>query len=265
MRTLYFPCALPAALCLAALCLSACANAPGGSAAQPAAPAAPGTVAGCPSDRLGTARTLTLERAPAAYGKQYAPLALEPGEVVLTFDDGPRPETLDKVLAALARQCTYATFFMTGENLVRFPALARQATAAGHTAGLHSYSHPQLPQMTRAAQLADLDRGIDAYAAAFGRAPDAYRFPFLADTPILLDALKARRMTAMSVDAGIDDWAPNDMRSEQLVQRLVQRLAASGGGILLLHDANGPTADALPALLQALKDNRYRVVRLRWD
>jgi hypothetical protein len=32
-----------------------------------------------------------------------------------------------------------------------------------------------------------------------------------------------------------------------------------------MHDANGPTADALPAMLKALKDNGYKVVHVRWE
>jgi len=49
------------------------------------------------------------------------------------------------------------------------------------------------------------------------------------------------------------------------VGRLVERLRQTGGGIVLMHDANGPTAEALPELLQAIRDNGYKVVHLRWE
>jgi peptidoglycan/xylan/chitin deacetylase (PgdA/CDA1 family) len=229
------------------------------------APAPPATGA-CSADRLGTARTLTLKREAAAYGKlQYAPLALAKGEVVLTFDDGPRPETIAKVLDALAGQCVLGTFFMTGRNMADYPALAREVVSKGHAAALHSFNHPHLSQMTAADQLADFEQGIQAYSSALGSAPAAYRFPFLEDTPTMLNALKTKNMTAVSADIGIDDWYPNDMSKEELVRRLLQRLEAPGGGIILLHDANGPTADALPALLQALKDKGYKAVHVRWE
>jgi hypothetical protein len=32
-----------------------------------------------------------------------------------------------------------------------------------------------------------------------------------------------------------------------------------------MHDANEPTAVALPAMLRALRDNGYKVVHVRWD
>ena len=220
----------------------------------------------CAPDALGTARTLTLPREAAAYGKeQHGPLPLRKGEVVLTFDDGPEPATIDRVLGALAEQCVKATFFMTGNNLARHPALAQRVAAAGHTPALHSFAHPHLGSLSPADQMEDLDKALAAFNAAFGRAPAAYRFPFLEQTPTLVAALKEKRMTVASIDLGIQDWAPNDMRSEALAGWLAKELDRTGGGIILMHDANGPTADALPTLLRTIRDRGYKVVHLRWD
>lgn len=219
----------------------------------------------CGSDALGTARTLLLEREYVGYGReQYGPLPLNKGEVVLTFDDGPVPGTLDRVLAALAAQCVKASFFMTGANLASYPELGRRVLEAGHTAALHSHAHPALGSLPPAAQLADLELGLRSFADVFGTAPAAYRFPFLQETPTMLAALKEKKITVASMDMNIRDYHPNDMRSETLVARLAAQLDQSGGGILLMHDANGPTADALPALLKTIKDKGYKVVHLRW-
>ncbi len=220
----------------------------------------------CAPDALGTTRVLTLKREYARYGAaQYAALPLQKGEVVLTFDDGPVPETIDRVLQTLAAHCTQATFFMTGANLARNPELGVRVERAGHTVALHSFAHPSLKSMPASEQLADLEKGMQAFAGVFGRAPAAYRFPFLEETAPVLAALKERQVTVASVDLGIDDWAPNDMRVETLVGRLVDRLKQAGGGMILMHDANGATADALPALLKAIRDNGYKVVSLRWE
>jgi len=221
-----------------------------------------GAAPACTPDALGTARVLTLKREFAGYGAvQHGTLPLQKGEVVLTFDDGPVPETIDRVLQALAAQCVKATFFMTGANLAKYPELGRRVVHAGHTAALHSFAYQPLKSMPAAEQLADLEKGLQA----FGNAPAAYRFPFLEETPPMLAVLKERKLTVASVDLGIDDWAPNDMRVETLVSRLVERLGRSRGGIVLMHDANGPTAEALPALLKAIRDHGYKVVHLRWE
>lgn len=222
--------------------------------------------ASCAPDALGTVRTLTLQREAAGYGRaQYGPLPLRPGEVVLTFDDGPEPATVDRVLATLAAECVKATFFMTGANLARHPALGQRVAAAGHTPALHSFAHPALGSLPPAEQLADLERGMQAFASVFGTPPAAYRFPFLQETPTMLAALRERRMTVASVDLGILDYAPNDMSMAALAGRLAQQLDETGGGIVLMHDANAATADALPTLLKTIKDKGYKVVHLRWD
>jgi len=226
-----------------------------------------GTVsaADCGADKLGTARTLTLKREAELYGaSQHAPLPLKKGEVVLTFDDGPVPETTPLVLKALADQCARATFFMVGANLEKSPELARRVVAEGHSAGVHSQTHPHLSAMSVPEQLNDFRHVQAAYRTVFGKATPAYRFPFLEETPAMLGALKEAGITVVSIDLGINDWLPEDT-TDILVQRLVKSLDATGGGIILMHDVNVPTAQALPALLKLLKQRGYSVVHLEWD
>ncbi|WP_439389808.1 polysaccharide deacetylase family protein [Ideonella sp. YS5] len=222
--------------------------------------------ADCGPAALGTSRVLTLPREGAAYGRaQHAPLPLRAGEVVLSFDDGPRPESTPLVLQALAQQCVRATFFMNGEPLLRSPDLARRVRDAGHTVAMHGFRHEHFASLPEADQLADLQAMQAAHLEVFGSPAPAYRFPFLEETPALLAALKTRALTVMSVDLGIEDWLP-DPGPALLTERLLQRLAENDGrGLVLLHDAQDQTAAALPLMLKALKDRGYRVVHLQWS
>ncbi len=225
----------------------------------------PAASARCGADALGTTRTLTLKREYGAWGKaQHDPLPLEKGEVVLTFDDGPRPETTPLVLKALADQCVKATFFMVGNNIAQFPDLARRVKREGHSTGMHSYTHPFLRTLTPTDQLADLKKTQDIYQATFGIVAPAYRFPFLEETPTLMAALRADKVAVFSVDIGIGDWEEK-VTTGILAARLLENLKASGGGIILLHDAYAPLAKALPILLKLLKQNGYKVVHLEWE
>jgi peptidoglycan/xylan/chitin deacetylase (PgdA/CDA1 family) len=105
---------------------------------------------------------------------------------------------------------------------------------------------------------------VGVYRDTLASEPAAYRFPFLAESPPLMTALRERGITVMSVDAGAEDWLP-EQTPQMLATKLLDQLAKSGGGIVLLHDAQDQTAQALPFLLQALKSNGYRVVHLRWQ
>ncbi len=220
--------------------------------------------ADCGADKLGSSRTLTLERSGAAYGQvQHGALPLAPGEVVLTFDDGPQPGATELVLQALAQHCVRATFFMTGEALARAPELGAQVAALGHTVAMHGYKHSHFGDLPEAEQLADLKAAQALHQQVFGATPAAYRFPFLQETATLKAALQAQSITLMSIDVGIDDWLP-EQSPQMLTNRLLERLRPIGGGIILMHDAQPQLAAALPLLLQALKDQGYRVVHLVW-
>ena len=61
--------------------------------------------------------------------------------VYLTFDDGPIPEETPWVLETLAAFGARATFFCVGQNLGRYPDIARAALAAGHRLGNHTHHH----------------------------------------------------------------------------------------------------------------------------
>lgn len=89
-------------------------------------------------------------------------LPLADHEVVLTFDDGPRPPNTQKVLAALAQECVRATFFLVGKSSAEFPELVRRIAAEGHTVAHHSWSHPMMSQISFEQAREDIDRGIAA-------------------------------------------------------------------------------------------------------
>jgi peptidoglycan/xylan/chitin deacetylase (PgdA/CDA1 family) len=124
------------------------------------------------ADALGVSRVIAVD--PLEHNRvgtmQYPEtLPLADHEVVLTFDDGPSPRYTDRILAALANECVKATFFMVGEMAKTFPEEARKVRAEGHTVGTHSFQHPfTFGRMSEAKADAEIDRGIQAVAAALG-------------------------------------------------------------------------------------------------
>ena len=72
----------------------------------------------------------------------------------LTFDDGPVPDETPWVLEQLAAYQAQGTFFCVGDNLARYPDIARAARAAGHRLGNHTQHHRSAWNTPRAAYLA---------------------------------------------------------------------------------------------------------------
>lgn len=224
----------------------------------------------CPHpDALGTARVLTVD--PKTYprvGTQSFPdtLPLADREVVLTFDDGPNPPTTSKILAALARECVRATFFMIGQSATAHPQLVKRMAAEGHTIAHHTFAHADLQKVSHDKAVEQIDRGISADEQALnGRATTVpttpfFRFPYFSSTPALLDLLQSRRIAVFGADFWASDWNP--MTPQQQLELITSRVKATGRGIILFHDTKGQTAAMLPDFLRYLRDNNYKVVHI---
>ena len=65
----------------------------------------------------------------------------KPGEIFLTFDDGPVPEITPRVLEILDQFNAKATFFCVGDNVSKYPEVYKQVIDAGHTTGNHTFHH----------------------------------------------------------------------------------------------------------------------------
>src|SRR6266566_6127368 len=62
----------------------------------------------------------------------------------LTFDDGPNAGATEPILATLAAHQVPAAFFLVGEHVRRFPAVARRVADLGHVVGNHTLRHRKL-------------------------------------------------------------------------------------------------------------------------
>lgn len=61
--------------------------------------------------------------------------------VYLTFDDGPLPQSTPFILDTLAQYNAKATFFMVGENVLRYHDLYNRIVDEGHQVGNHTFNH----------------------------------------------------------------------------------------------------------------------------
>jgi peptidoglycan/xylan/chitin deacetylase (PgdA/CDA1 family) len=185
-------------------------------------------------------------------------------EVVLTFDDGPWVTT-PTVLKALADECVRATFFPIGKHSTYYPEILRQVAAAGHTIGSHTWSHPDLVAVEkRSDQEAkdEIEKGLSAVHWALQGAQHSpiFRFPDLRHPPEMVTYLGTRNIAIFSTD--IDSFDFKMRRPEQVVDSVMSKLAKREKGIILMHDFQKHTAEALPTILAKLKAGGYHVVHV---
>jgi peptidoglycan/xylan/chitin deacetylase (PgdA/CDA1 family) len=241
-------------------------------AAAPAQPPCPGN-----PNALGVARTVEVDTTggPGFGAEHFKGMDfLRPGEVVLTFDDGPWPNNTPKVLAALARHCTKAIFFPIGLHATYEPDLLKQVAAAGHTIGSHTWCHQNLSRTKGRCQINgktqaveytfkdEIEKGISAVRWAVG-GPIApfFRFPALQQPPEALTYLGQRNVGIFSTD--FDSFDFKMRRPEQVRQSVMAKLKKHGKGIVLMHDFQHATADAIGDILDDLKAGGYKIVQMR--
>ena len=218
-----------------------------------------------PGQSLGVSRIAEIDAATGPHfgHQQYKEVDfLAPGEIVLTFDDGPlRPHT-QPILDALDAQCTRATFFMVGSQALGDPDMVRQVINRGHTVGNHTWSHANLRKSTPLKARQEIELGLSAVTAAAGQPVSPFfRFPYLADTKAMLGYSQTRGMGVFSIEVDSEDWKTKNAASVH--REVLARLAESGKGIILFHDIQPATAQALPGLLEALRAKGYRVVHMK--
>jgi peptidoglycan-N-acetylglucosamine deacetylase len=218
-----------------------------------------------PARSLGVARIVEIDTSsgPRLGHQQYKDIDfLAKGEVVLTFDDGPLRPYTQPIVDALEAQCTKATFFMVGSQALADPDMVRQIIRKGHTVGTHTWSHANMRKSTPLKARQEIELGFSAVAAAAGQPISPFfRFPFLADTKAMLSYAQTRAFGAFSIE--IDSLDYKSKSAAAVHQDVLNQLAEFGKGIILFHDIQPATAQALPGLLEALRSKGYKVVHIK--
>jgi peptidoglycan/xylan/chitin deacetylase (PgdA/CDA1 family) len=182
-------------------------------------------------------------------------------KVALTFDAGSSGVPLPAILAALRKTGQHCTFFVTGRWAEAHPDLVRAIVAGGHELGNHTYSHADLTRLSDEEIASELRRTEEAVRDACGKSTRPYFRPPLGarNERVLRVAAREGYQTVYwstdSLDSVIKDITPEAIR-----ERVADR--ARAGAIVLLHCGSQATAQALPALLEDLRDQGLSVATI---
>jgi peptidoglycan-N-acetylglucosamine deacetylase len=183
----------------------------------------------------------------------------DPGQLALTFDDGPNdPHTL-RLLDVLAQHQARATFFLIGRYVRQRPEIARAVLAAGHEIGNHTDTHPNLIFVSGPRLRRELEDCRKALEDAIGRPAPLFRPPFGGRRPNVLRT--ARRMGLEPVMWSVTGYDWSAKSSAEIVNKVVSQIGRrrpARGEIVLLHDGShlgfgaerGFTVEATRVLLE---------------
>jgi peptidoglycan/xylan/chitin deacetylase (PgdA/CDA1 family) len=197
-----------------------------------------------------------------------------PGELAMTFDDGPNPAWTPRLLEVLASHNVKATFFLVGSHAQAEPELVRQIVAAGHLIGNHSWSHPNLAFTAASRVGQELASTSDVLEQIAGVAVKYFRPPFGARRPVVFRLARSRGMVPVLWNAMTSDWKEPSavaiaLRLTHRIDQLGRRGSASN---IVLHDGDhrnrsgnrGPSVAAAGKLLARYKDTHRFVTLDAW-
>ncbi len=174
-------------------------------------------------------------------------------KVALTFDDGPSPETTERLLDGLFERGVKATFFVLGVNVDRYPHIVTRISNEGHQVGSHSYGHPRLTDMTNEDIIAEMEQVAYAIELATGEPPSSVRLPYGAGNH-RVRSLMTDPIIAWSVDER--DW---ELRNAELIyQNTIETV--EDGDIILMHDIHEEAVDAALMIIDDLTKKGYEFV-----
>ena len=190
-------------------------------------------------------------------------------KVYLTFDDGPSDNT-EEVLEILDRYGVKATFFVVGNQAEQEEEMLKKIVEAGHTLGMHSYSH----------KYSELYASVDSFAEDFTKMQDyleevtgvkslVYRFPGGSSNTISEIDMKefARYLDGQGVrffdwNISSGDGGSYLFPAETLIENCTKNVSKYSTSVILMHDSasKSTTLEALPTIIETIQDMEDTVI-----
>jgi len=179
--------------------------------------------------------------------------------VYLTFDDGPSSNTAE-ILEILEKYDVKATFFVVGKEDEAAKQMLVKIAEAGHSIGMHSYSHKYGEIYdSKEAFTEDYHRIHDYIKEYAGVDSNIYRFPggssnSISDIPMgeFVTLLEADGVTVFDWNISSKDAGGTILSARKIAENCMEGIESKETAIILLHDAaeKDTTVEALPMIIE---------------
>jgi peptidoglycan/xylan/chitin deacetylase (PgdA/CDA1 family) len=193
-----------------------------------------------------------------------------PFRVALTFDaEHPdrrhRPGITKGLLDVLAEHTVVSTWFLQGRWVEAEPDLARRVATDGHLVGNHSFYHARLPLLHDDGLVTDIQAAETVIRDVVEVDPRPwFRCPFGAgsDDERVLGVIAELGYRDIGADVVLEDWEPHRTGPAMIADALRETPAVGDGAVILFHAWPPGTLDALPGLIEGLRDRGATFVRI---
>ncbi len=200
-----------------------------------------------------------------------------PKQVALSFDDGPDPEWTPRILDVLKEYGVRGTFFMIGESAQNNVGLMQRAYREGHEIGNHTFTHPDISEVSVTQVDLQLNLTERLFASKLGVQPLYFRPPYSIDqepdtndqaAPV--DHVQGLGYVIIGNKIDTNDWDAHPRKTpKEITDSIFKQIADmethpwNKGSVILMHDGGGDrsaTIASLPVVIEALRARGYQIV-----
>lgn len=178
-------------------------------------------------------------------------------QIALTFDDGPNPDYTEKFLELLSDYKIKATFFLLGKNLEKYPQIARKIVSDGHVIGNHTHIHKRIDEISIGELKNELNNPQNMIRTMYNRGFNYFRPPYGKFSLVCLSYCIFKRFTTVLWTLDSRDF---EHRGKQHILNNVIGDGIKGGDIILFHDDNEFTLEALPEIIEHLRKKGFEFI-----
>ena len=177
--------------------------------------------------------------------------------VALTFDDGPDPIYTEKIIDMLHDNNAVGTFYLLGKNLEVVNGsdrMLKKMMDNGDEIGTHSYSHPNLFELTDKQVKEQNDKTDKVLKDMAGITATTYRPPFGNGNE---KTTKIFNKTGILWSVDTLDWKS---RNEDSIVKEIKKIKDLNGHVILMHSIYDSSAKAATEIVPWLQEQGYQLV-----
>lgn len=203
------------------------------------------------SSTLGAVETASTEREIPIYC-----VDTDKKQVALSFDAAWGNEQTDSLLETLDKYNVKATFFLVGQWVDNYPDDVKKIADKGHDVGNHSNTHPYMTKLSTADMTGQIEACNEKIKNITGTAPTLFRAPYGDYNNDVVKSVNGCKMYCVQWDVDSLDW--KDPTPQQITKNVTSKL--KNGSIILMHNGATNTPEALPMVIEGIKDAGYEIV-----